>query len=110
MQSCDDEVQIRSRDYWFKIVEFLQRNWALIDDQDSGPAKVWFFGDDSGVFDELDFNSEIEASDTLLRNGFRRFVEAAESREFLRPPSPPFVRRSHPNGPVYSSGRFWMGI
>jgi len=27
----DKPVEIRSRDYWFKIVEFLQQNWALID-------------------------------------------------------------------------------
>ena len=24
-------VDIRSRDYWFKIVEFLEQNWVLID-------------------------------------------------------------------------------
>ena len=28
----DKVVEIRSRDYWFKIVEFLQQNWALIDE------------------------------------------------------------------------------
>jgi hypothetical protein len=27
----DKAVEIRSRDYWFKIVEFLQQNWVLID-------------------------------------------------------------------------------
>ena len=27
----DRAVDIRSRDYWFKIVEFLQQNWVLID-------------------------------------------------------------------------------
>ena len=26
-----EEVSIASRDYWFKIVEFLQENWALVD-------------------------------------------------------------------------------
>lgn len=110
MRSRDDEVQIGSRDYWFKVVEFLQQNWALIDSQDSGSVKVWFFGDDSGVFDELDFKSQIEASDALWRNGFRRFTDDAESRKLLRPPAPPFVRRPNPNGPIYSGGRFWMGI
>lgn len=25
------EVEIINRDYWFKVVEFLQQNWALID-------------------------------------------------------------------------------
>ena len=27
----DKPVEIRSRDYWFKVVEFLQQNWVLID-------------------------------------------------------------------------------
>jgi hypothetical protein len=36
------EVCITSREYWFKIVEFLQQNWALIDSAE-GNAVVWFF-------------------------------------------------------------------
>ncbi len=31
MQLVEIPVEIRSRDYWFKIVDFLQQNWALID-------------------------------------------------------------------------------
>jgi len=27
----DDEVKITSREYWFKVVEMLQQNWALIE-------------------------------------------------------------------------------
>ncbi len=30
-------IQIGSRDFWFKVVDFLQRNWALID-ADMAPA------------------------------------------------------------------------
>jgi hypothetical protein len=33
---ADETVEIRSRDYWFKIVEFLQQNWALIDEDERG--------------------------------------------------------------------------
>jgi hypothetical protein len=32
----ETEVQIKSRDYWFKVVDFLQQNWALIDEQEDG--------------------------------------------------------------------------
>ena len=46
------EVEIKSRDYWFKVVDFLQQNWALIDKVED-VAIVWFFNDTSGVFDEM---------------------------------------------------------
>ena len=74
-------VEIKSRDYWFKIVEFLQQNWALIDQQDSIRA--------------------------LKRNGFKRFADDTETQEFIAQPEPPFSRRPHPNGLIYSSGRYW---
>ena len=31
MRQPDEVIEIQSCDYWFKIVEFLQQNWALID-------------------------------------------------------------------------------
>ena len=97
------EVPIESRDYWFKIVEFLQQNWALVDPHERG-AIAWFIGDTSGVFDQIVFSSPEEAFSALTRNGFRRL---ANDQTFLRAPEPPFVRQPHPNGPIYSSGRFW---
>jgi hypothetical protein len=100
-------VSIESRDYWFKIVEFLQQNWALIDPHEQ-EVVVWFIDDTSGVFDEMLFASKEEAEGALLRNGFRRFAADPEAQSFLRPPNPPFRRRPHPNGPIYSSGRFWI--
>ncbi len=99
-------VEIKSRDYWFKIVEFLQQNWALIDQQDSGVV-VWFFGDTAGVFDELKFKTEAGATRALKRNGFKLFAEDPKAQEFIAQPEPPFSRRPHPNGPIYSSGRYW---
>lgn len=102
----DGEIKIISRDYWVKVVEFLQQNWALIDHDASGGFIVWFIGDTSGVFDKLTFPSEEEAGRALLRNGFRRFTDDKQFAEFLKPPDPPFVSRDHPNGPIYSSGRF----
>jgi hypothetical protein len=99
-------VCIESRDYWFKIVEFLQQNWALVDPHEQGVI-VWFIGDTSGAFDEMLFASKEQAEDALRRNGFLRFAHDLEAQRFLHPPTPPFTRRPHPNGPIYSSGRFW---
>ncbi len=99
-------VDITSRDYWFKIVEFLQQNWALIDRIDDGVV-VWFFGDTSGVFDDMSFPSEVAAVEALERNGFRRYAEDPRAREFIGIPKPPFHRHPHPNGRISSSGRLW---
>ena len=99
-------VKIKSRDYWFKIVDFLQQNWALIDEIPDG-CVVFFFGDTSGVFDRLAFLSVEEAETALRRNGFARFTENKEAQEFIAIPKPPFYESQHPNGPIYSSKRFW---
>lgn len=100
-------IEIKSRDYWFKVVEMLQQNWALIDETNNGGFKVYFIGDTSGVFDEMVFQSYDEASTTLKRNGFALYSEDKKAQEFIVPPKPPFYHSSHPNGPIYSSGRFW---
>ena len=100
-------IEIRSRDYWFKIVEFLQQNWALIDEAPDRPAcTVFFFGDTSGVFDRLSFSSVAEAEAALRRNGFKRFTQDKKAQEFVAVPKPPFHEWLHPNGPIYSSGSF----
>ena len=106
MPFIDTHVEILSRDYWFKIVEFLQQNWALIDETPDG-CTVFFFGDTSGVFDRLTFPSVTEAEAALRRNGFSRFAEDKEAQGFIAIPQPPFHERPHPNGAIYSSGRFW---
>lgn len=100
------EVPILSRDYWFKVIEMLQQNWALIDPAEHG-VDVFFVHDGSGVFDEMHFASLGEATGALCRNGFRRYAEDAEAQTFIAPPVPPFRQSGHPNGPIYSSGRFW---
>ena len=84
------EVEIRSRDYWFKIVEFLQQNWALIDEDATGPScTVFFFGDTSGVFDRLRFASVAAAEVALLRNGFKPYDSDPKAPEFIAKPEPP---------------------
>ena len=100
-------VEIQSRDIWVKLVEMLQQNWALIDVEEDGRAHVFFLGDTSGVFDEMTFPTLEGAKDGLRWNGFQRFTEDEKLQEFLRPPQPPFWRSQHPNGLIYSSGRFW---
>lgn len=101
-----ETVPINSRDYWVKIVDFLQQNWALADSDDTGPCHVFFVSDTSGVFDTMVFPSDAEAAAALERNGFRQYL-GSDHVHALRPPLPPFVRDEHPNGPIYSSGRFW---
>ena len=107
MDIIGEHVYIESCDYWFKIIEMLQQNWALIDREPSGGCKVFFVGDTSGVFDEMIFDSVSDAEDGLRINGFRRYAEDEKVQEFIAPPNPPFHRGTHPNGPIYSSGRFW---
>ena len=50
-----DMGEIRSRDYWVKVVEMLQQNWALIDVEPDGSCIVHFIHDGSGKFDEMKF-------------------------------------------------------
>ncbi len=102
-----DPVQIKSHDYWFKVVEMLQQNWALMDHAPSGGFIVYFVHDRSGVFDRLSFSSPEIAEQALRRNGFSRFSEDESAKDFLIPPEGPFFESPHPNGPIYSSGRLW---
>ncbi len=106
MKERAQRIEILSRDYWFKVVEFLQQNWALIDETSNGVI-VYFFGDTAGVFDEMVFESIGAAESGLQRNGFKRYLDDPDSHEFIAIPDEPFVRRPHPNGPIYSSGRYW---
>jgi hypothetical protein len=101
-------VPIGSQDYWFKVVDFLQQNWALIDvnSNDTG-CTVYFIGDTSGVFDRLAFPSTEDAERGLMRNGFAKFTDDKAAQGFIAAPKSPFVEKPHPNGPIYTSGKFW---
>jgi hypothetical protein len=107
MGNSSTPIEIRSRDYWFKVVDFLQQNWALIDEDPAEGCIVYFCGDASGVFDRLKFASTLVAEEALRRNGFKRFDLDEEAQKFIHKPEPPFFERAHPNGPIYSSGRLW---
>ena len=106
MQTHVPTVEIKSRDYWLKIVDFLQQNWALIDETPTG-CVVFFFGDNAGVFDRISFSSISEAKIALRKNDFCRYAEDSNAQEFIEIPEGPFQEWEHPNGKIYSSGRFW---
>jgi hypothetical protein len=99
-------LPIQGDDLWAKVVEMLQQNWAAIE-RDAGGVSVFFISDTSEVFDQLSFDDATDAASALARNGFRRFRAAPDLQRFLRAPRPPFKVGNHPNGPIYSSGRFW---
>lgn len=80
-----------AHDPWFKVVEFLQQNWAVV----------------IGVFDEIPFQTYDEASIALKRNGFSKFKEDKNAQEFIGLPEGEFMESRHPNARIYSSGRFW---
>lgn len=104
---CSDPLQ--SDDLWVKVIDMLQHNWALVEEA-SGSAKVFFIDDSGGIFDDMSFTSAQAARSGLIHNGFRRYADDAELQSFVRPPLPPFRRRQHPNGRIYSSGQFWRVI
>lgn len=101
------EVTIASRDYWFKVVDFLQQSWALVDGDEGGQCNVYFISDASGVFDRIGFPSETVATAALQRNGFQRLADSPEAEAMLAAPEAPFHEKDHPNGRIYSSGLFW---
>jgi len=100
-------IVINSTDYWVKIVEMLQQNWALIEYIQNSKYKVYFISDDSTVFDEIYFDSYEEAEKGLRRNGFEKYKDEKRLHTFLIPPKSPFREGKHPNGPIYSSGKYW---
>lgn len=101
-----EEVSIKSRDYWFKVVEMLQQNWAFVE-VEGNKAVVYFIHDEGGVFDKMPFSSLEISESALRRNGFRRFAEDPKAAEFIVPPEPPFEDCLALGGDIYSSGKFW---
>jgi hypothetical protein len=103
----DNSKEVPSDHLWFKVVEFLQTNWAIIDDQSNGRVRVLFINDNSGVFDAMSFESLEEAVSGLVDSGFDLWAKNLEVQEFLIPPLQPFKYDAHPNGRIYSDGKFW---
>lgn len=97
MRAHKNSIRIVSRNYWFKIVDFLQTNWSLIDEQEDGSACVWFFSDTSIVFDEKAFDTLEEAVNWLMDEGFDLYDQNDEVKESISPPKQPIKRVTHSN-------------
>src|SRR5687767_13978662 len=105
---ASQELELSNNYYWFKIVGLLQQNWTFIEHgKENIACTVYFIDDNSGVFDQLEFDNVVEAERQLRVTGFERFVENNGARTFIAPPPAPFHRSIHPSGPIYSSGRYW---
>jgi len=110
-------VTINDREYWVKLVEMLQQNWALVEDNPPSGATIYFLLDNDGlnatddgsqIFDEISYPSREVACRQLARNGFQVFADTSSNlQKMLKPPPPPFYQGEHQNGRIYSSGRFW---
>jgi len=98
-------ITINSTDFWIKVTGMLSQNYALVDKQDNGKFKIFFIGETSWVFDEIEFDSEAEAIEGLTRNKFVRYNK--ELHEFIYLPKPPFSQAEYMNKPIYSSGEYW---
>jgi hypothetical protein len=103
-----ETIEITNRDHWFKVIEMLQQNWALLElNKEKSGFTLYFINDASGVFDQMEFEDSIEAERQLRLNGFGKYAEDKQAQGFISPPPPPFHKSSHPNGAIYSSGRYW---
>ena len=100
-------IKIQSRDYWIKIVEMLQHNWALIEENSDQSVTVYFITDASTVFGQMDFASKEEAKIGLRRNGFERYEDDPSFKRIAAPPPPPFTPYWDKTRNIYSSGKFW---
>ena len=86
-----DAVPIKTRDFWVKVVDMLQQNWAPIEPEGS-KVTIYFLHDLGGVFDEIPYHSLPEAQTALRISGFRRYDEDPSYSEMFARPEPPFRR------------------
>lgn len=117
--------EIKSRDWWIKILGMLSHNWALIEETTAG-ARVYFFHDAGttkgfdgsyksrslfnrvAVVDSLDFESIEEAEHALMRNGFDLLEENPGPWLGMQPEGNYYDARATEPG-VYSKGDYWKG-
>jgi|ETNmetMinimDraft_26_1059896.scaffolds.fasta_scaffold393262_1 hypothetical protein len=98
----------KTEDYWFKVVDMLQQNWALIELEENGTATIYFFHDLSKIIDKMEFRSKSLAEAGLKRNGFSRFADDREAQQFIALPAPPEINKDiTSSGGIYSSGEYW---
>lgn len=100
-------ISLHSETYWVKIVDFLQQNWALIEENAANDTvTIYFIQDASMIFDKIDFENIEEAEKALLNNGFKLYLDEEENfTQFIVPPKKPFGESPRP---IYSSGQYWQ--
>jgi hypothetical protein len=96
--SVSEPVGIKSTDFWGKVVEMLQQNWALIEDEPGRAVRVFSSATRAACSMRLRF-PPISRRDR--RSGFKRFADSADLLSFLRPPPAPYHRTAHPSGAIY---------
>jgi len=50
----NERVPTENEDFWVKVVDMLQRNWAVIEPETAGRVRVYFIEDVSQLCDRLD--------------------------------------------------------
>ena len=119
--------EIGSRDWWFKPVEMLVHNWALIENNPNGTATVYFFHDQGlaknadprykysqlkgrcAVIDSLDFEDDALAECELEFNGFQQLSKRPGPWDGSEPFGTFYDARLSEDG-LYSRLGFWKSL
>jgi hypothetical protein len=101
------QIDLRTDDFWVKVVDVLVHNWAVVRPTSSSAPELVFFDNRSRVFDTMRFADVDEAIAGLRRNGFEPYDEIGGFRKILPKPRPPFIMERGNFRPVYSSGEYW---
>ena len=118
-------VEIRSTEWWFKVVGMSCHNWALIEVSEQGSVTVFFFHDNgetkstvfpgykiyqlygrSAIIDSLTFESITSAKNALLSNDFELLEETPGPWDSYVPPGNFYDARASEAG-IYSKGEYW---
>ena len=84
-----NDIEISSNQFWFKIVGFLQQNWALIESQPiEKKVTVYFIQDASMIFDKIEFETKEQAEIGLIKNGFKKHLDKKEKKYRLHCSAP----------------------
>ena len=122
------EFKINSTEWWVKPLEMMLHNWALVENQATGEAVVYFFNVQGkskgggaspnpykpysqsngyvGVIDSLKFENVLKAEKGLLRNGFTRLADT-EGPWTGGEPEGKFYDARIFESRIYSSSEYW---
>ena len=95
---------IVSRAWWVRLLEMMQKHWALAETNDHGTT-VYFVDDLGNVFDKVTCNSAGNARKLLGEAGFQTYTDNPRLRRFLRPPERPLNCDTIREEPIYSGGK-----